>query len=79
MRPDLPTNGQPAEPARPDRRPPLIPPHIAWPGFVVLLLLMSITAAVVTVVAANSDGGAQVVQDSPYSPGPSGPEADPER
>ena len=43
----------------PDRPPPLIPSHIAWPGFVVLLLLLSITAAVATVVAARSDGGAR--------------------
>ena len=43
----------------PDRRPPLIPSHIAWPAFIVLLLAMSIGAAVVTVVAARSDGGAR--------------------
>ena len=42
-----------------DRRPPLIPSHIAWPGFVVFLLLLSITAAAVTVMAARSDGGAR--------------------
>ena len=42
-----------------DRPPPLIPSHIAWPGFVVFLLLLSITAAVVTVMAARSDGGAR--------------------
>ena len=85
MHPDLPTNGHAdpatasagttatgavapgAGPA--DRPPPLIPSHIAWPGFVVLLLLMSITAAVVTVVAANSDGGAQVVREAPSGTG----------
>lgn len=43
----------------PDRPPPLIPSHIAWPGFVVFLLLLSVTAAVVTVMAAHSDGGAR--------------------
>ena len=43
----------------PDRPPPLIPSHIAWPGFVVVLLLLSITAAAVTVMAARSDGGAR--------------------
>ena len=46
----------------PDRRPPLVPSHIAWPGFVVFLLLLSIAAAVVTVVAARSDGGARLVE-----------------
>lgn len=40
-----------------------IPPHIAWPGFVVLLLGLSITAAVLTLVLANSDGGVQVIDD----------------
>lgn len=40
-----------------------IPPHIAWPGFVVALLLMSLTAAAITVVAARSDDGAQVIED----------------
>lgn len=48
------------------RRPALIPPHIAWPLFVVALLLMSITAATITVIAANSDGGVQVIETSPY-------------
>lgn len=43
----------------PDRRPPLVPSHIAWPAFIVLLLAMSIGAAVVTVIAARSDGGAR--------------------
>ena len=46
----------------PDRPPPRIPSHIAWPLFVVLLLAMSVTAATVTVLAARSDGGAQVVE-----------------
>ena len=40
-----------------------LPPHIAWPLFVVALLVMSITAAVITVVAAHSDGGPQVVEN----------------
>lgn len=43
----------------PDRRPPLIPSHIVWPGFIIFLLLLSITAAAVTVIAARSDGGAR--------------------
>lgn len=38
-----------------------IPPHIAWPLFIVALLLISISAAVFTYIAANSDGGPQVV------------------
>lgn len=38
-----------------------LPPHIAWPVFIVLLLGMSVSAAVYTFVAANSDGGPQVV------------------
>ena len=50
----------------PLRHPPVIPPHVGWPLLVVALLLMSITAAVVTVIAANSDGGAQVIEGSPY-------------
>ena len=54
----------------PDRRPPLIPSHIAWPGFVVLLLLLSIGAAVVTVMAARSDGGARPVETVQTAPAP---------
>lgn len=53
------TNGQ----AAPQRRPPLIPPHIAWPGFVVLLLLGTVVTMVSVLYAANSDGGAAVVDD----------------
>ena len=69
-----PTNGHAADaspPAAstPPRTPPLVPPHVAWPLFVVLLLLMSVGAAVVTVLAAHSDGGVQIVEDSPYDPG----------
>ena len=40
-----------------------LPPHIAWPAFVVALLLMSFTAVLLTVLAARSDGGAQVIDD----------------
>lgn len=40
-----------------------LPPHIAWPLFIVALLGMSITIAVITVVLARSDGGAQIVDD----------------
>ncbi|MEM1115201.1 MAG: hypothetical protein AAF845_18795 [Bacteroidota bacterium] len=54
--PDLP------EPA--DRRPPLVPPHIAWPAFIVFLLAISITMAVATFVIAKSDGGPRLV-DAP--------------
>lgn len=43
------------------RRP--LPPHIAWPLFVVAILMMSVSAVVVTIVAAHSDGGAQVMAE----------------
>ena len=54
----------------PDRKPPLVPSHIAWPGFVVLLLLLSITAAVVTFRAARSDGGARPAEVVGTAPAP---------
>ena len=38
-----------------------LPPHVAWPLFIVALLLLSASAALLTLVAARSDGGAQVV------------------
>lgn len=38
-----------------------LPPHIAWPMFVVGILLMSVCAVAATVFAANSDGGVQVI------------------
>lgn len=41
---------------------PALPPHIAWPLFVVALLGMSLMAGAYTVVAAYSDGGPQVVE-----------------
>ena len=47
-----------------DRKPPLVPPHIAWPAFVVFLLVITITMVAVTVMAARSDGGVQRV-DTP--------------
>ena len=40
-----------------------VPPHVAWPAFVVGILMMSVGFVVFTVIAANSDGGAQVVAD----------------
>lgn len=46
-----------------DRPPPLIPSHIAWPAFIVLLLALSVGAAVVTVIAARSDGGAKLLTE----------------
>ena len=52
-------------PDAPDRKPPLIPPHIGWPLFIVLLLLMSMTAAIVTVIASRSDGGVRLVETPP--------------
>ena len=47
-----------------DRKPPLVPPNIAWPAFVVLLLAITITMVFVTVMAARSDGGARHI-DAP--------------
>ena len=49
-------------PDSPERRPPLVPPHIAWPAFIVLLLAISISMAVATMIAARSDGGARIVE-----------------
>lgn len=40
-----------------------IPPHVAWPLFVIALLSLSVVTVTITVVAARSDGGAQVVED----------------
>lgn len=63
--PDLPTNGHthgPDEP-KPERRPPLVPPHIAWPAFIVALLLIGVGSAFQALFAARSDGGARVVDD----------------
>ncbi|MEP0548824.1 MAG: FixH family protein [Rhodothermales bacterium] len=51
-----------ADEVAPPRKPPLIPSHIAWPGFVIALLLLSIFAAFQAFFAAQSDGGAQVVE-----------------
>lgn len=53
----------------PDRRPPLVPSHIAWPAFIVLLLVMSVVAAVGTLLLARSDGGARPVE-TPVEAGP---------
>ena len=57
----------------PDRRPPLVPSHIAWPAFVVLLLAMSVAAAVVTVIAARSDGGPRLVDTTEAERAPEAP------
>ncbi len=40
-----------------------LPPHIAWPLFIVGLLTMSVVTVTITVMAARSDGGAQVIDD----------------
>ncbi|NNF59119.1 MAG: hypothetical protein HKN04_12865 [Rhodothermaceae bacterium] len=64
----LPSNGQSAHSVGPTRPPPLVPPHVAWPLFVVLLLAMSVGAALFTAYMANSDGGVQLVEGSDYSP-----------
>jgi nitrogen fixation protein FixH len=49
-------------PAAP-RRKPLVPPHIAWPAFVVCLLLLGIGSAFEALFAARSDGGAKIVEN----------------
>ena len=58
-----------------DRSSPLVPPHIAWPLFVVLLLAMSVSAALFTAYMANSDGGVELVDGAPHAPS-SEPEGD---
>ncbi|MEM6783480.1 MAG: hypothetical protein AAF624_07060 [Bacteroidota bacterium] len=59
------TNG-PATDEAPRRA--LIPPHIAWPLFVVLLLSISVSAAIYTAYMAHADGGVQVIESSEYAP-----------
>lgn len=49
-------------PAESDRKPPLVPSHIAWPAFIVFLLTISIVMVAVSVVAARSDGGTRPVE-----------------
>lgn len=49
-------------PSPPDRRPPLVPSHIAWPAFIVFLLALTISMVAVSVFAARSDGGARPVE-----------------
>lgn len=50
-------------PAGPPRKKPLVPPHIAWPAFVIALLLLGIGSAFEALFAARSDGGAQIVEN----------------
>lgn len=52
-------------------RKPLIPPHIAWPGFVVLLLLTGVGSAFQALYAAHSDGGVEIVES--YARAQAGP------
>lgn len=40
-----------------------IPPHIAWPSFIVFLLMVGIGGAFAALIAARSDGGVQIVDD----------------
>ena len=42
---------------------PLLPPHVAWPLFVVMLLVMSVGTMTGMVLASRSDGGAQIIDD----------------
>lgn len=57
--PDGHASDEPSEP----RKEPLVPPHIAWPAFVVALLLLGIGSAFEALFAARSDGGAQIVEN----------------
>ncbi len=54
--------GDPDAMPEPERRPPLVPSHIAWPAFVVFLLAITIAMVAITVTAARSDGGARPVE-----------------
>lgn len=56
-------DGHGADESEQPRKKPLVPPHIAWPAFVVALLLLGIGSAFEAFFAARSDGGAQVVED----------------
>ncbi len=40
-----------------------VPPHIFWPGLVVAILGMSVTANIWLLYNAQSDGGAQIIDD----------------
>ncbi|MEX0747600.1 MAG: FixH family protein [Rhodothermales bacterium] len=42
---------------------PTLPPHIAWPLFIIFILAVGIGGAFSILFAANSDGGVQVVED----------------
>ncbi|MDX1529932.1 MAG: FixH family protein [Rhodothermales bacterium] len=57
------TDGPAGSAEKSERRPPLIPPHIAWPGVVVLLLGATVLSMTGVLMAANSDGGVAVVED----------------
>lgn len=59
----------------PDRPPPIIPSHVVWPGFVVLLLVISLCAVIVTVRASRSDGGVRLVETA--APAQAPPETTP--
>lgn len=41
----------------------ILPPHIAWPGLVVLILSIGITAVGITIHQAHKDGGVAMVDD----------------
>lgn len=45
------------------KKQPLIPPHIFWPGLVVAFLTFSVAVQVVLLTRARSDGGAQIEED----------------
>jgi nitrogen fixation protein FixH len=56
-------DGASGDPPQPSKKQPLVPPHIAWPAFVIALLLLGIGSAFQALFAARSDGGAQIVED----------------
>lgn len=56
-------NGTGADDAQKPRKKPLVPPHIAWPAFVIALLLLGIGSAFEALFAARSDGGAKIVEN----------------
>jgi len=56
-------DGGASEASEEPRKKPLVPPHIAWPAFVIALLLLGIGSAFEALFAARSDGGAKIVEN----------------
>jgi nitrogen fixation protein FixH len=40
-----------------------IPPHIAWPGFIITLILLGMSAAFGVVIASRYDGGPEIIRN----------------